>query len=489
MDPEPGADVLTGARPVRRAPAARATALAAGLGLWFGCAGPGPSVPPDLPAVGGRVSLLRVPARGGIVEAYTADSLGGEPAWTSREPIAPVARVLGVNLEARLLLAVDTARRLLAVDLESRGIRQLATGIRSTVYVPDGSVFAVGQDGRVTRYELAAPTPYRDALPGLLRFRTGTLSGRFVGVTDSGPGALVVLGTERRLHEAPVPDGEATATYWGDLVAVADGERVVLYETEEPFASTPVRVGDPVRHLEFSPSGHRLYASTAGASIVVIDRFSLERVTTIRLPGEPSAIRCDGSGRWLLARASAGDSAWVVDLATNRLTASVRTGWGPDLPTVAGAATLLIRAEGDVVASDLSRPDRPETGRVAGGGDDLWLVSTWLPREQARLAAAAAESVLVAQDSLLVSDTAAAAPAVEADQLYLQVSSSQNQDWSRELARQLDAAGFPARVLQPGSVDDGYRVVVGPYATREEAEDVGRKLGRPYFVLTNPRIR
>ena len=68
------------------------------------------------------------------------------------------------------------------------------------------------------------------------------------------------------------------------------------------------------------------------------------------------------------------------------------------------------------------------------------------------------------------------------------VSSSQNADWSRELSKQLTAAGYPSQVLDPGTVDEGYRVVVGPYANREEAEEIGRKLGRPYFVLTNPKI-
>jgi hypothetical protein len=156
------------------------------------------------------------------------------------------------------------------------------------------------------------------------------------------------------------------------------------------------------------------------------------------------------------------------------------------LPTVAGAATLLVRVGPDVVAYELSRPGLPEIGRAGGGAADWWIVSPWLPREHARLAAVAAESVIVHQDSMLRVDSTV--PALTDDQLYLQVSSSQNPDWSRELVRQLDAAGYPARVLDPGTVDDGYRVVVGPYPTREEVEEIGRRLGRPYFVLTNPKL-
>ena len=95
--------------------------------------------------------------------------------------------------------------------------------------------------------------------------------------------------------------------------------------------------------------------------------------------------------------------------------------------------------------------------------------------------------MLVAQDSLLVTDSVSAAAI--ADRLYLQVSTSQNAEWSRELARLLSADGYPARVIDPTAADDGFRVVVGPYPTRAEAEEVGRKLGRPYFILTNPTIR
>lgn len=69
------------------------------------------------------------------------------------------------------------------------------------------------------------------------------------------------------------------------------------------------------------------------------------------------------------------------------------------------------------------------------------------------------------------------------------MSSSQSAEWSRDFAKQLSDAGFPAKVIDPTTPDEGYRVIVGPYGTREAAEETGRKLGRPYFVLTNPPIR
>ena len=193
----------------------------------------------------------------------------------------------------------------------------------------------------------------------------------------------------------------------------------------------------------------------------------------------------------MLARPTAGDSVWIIDLATARRVATVETDWAHDLPAIAGRATLFARSGADVVASDLSRANLPEVGRIKGGANDLWAVTSWVPRERQLKVAAAAESATVAQDSLLTPDAAAdtAATVPKVDQLYLQVSSSQNADWSRELAKQLSTAGYPAQVLEPSTVDEGYRVVLGPYANRDEAEETGRKLGRPYFLLTNPKVK
>jgi hypothetical protein len=105
---------------------------------------------------------------------------------------------------------------------------------------------------------------------------------------------------------------------------------------------------------------------------------------------------------------------------------------------------------------------------VAKGAADWWVLTAWRPARggvaTTAPAAAAAES------------TAVEGP------LYVQVSVSQNQQWSRAAAQQLVAAGLPATVLPPEAPDDGYRVVLGPYATRAQAEAIGRKLGRPYWI-------
>ena len=68
--------------------------------------------------------------------------------------------------------------------------------------------------------------------------------------------------------------------------------------------------------------------------------------------------------------------------------------------------------------------------------------------------------------------------------MYLQVSSSQNPAWANELADKLRGAGLPASVLAPTRSDEAHRVVLGPYATREQAEETGRKIGMPSFIVS-----
>jgi hypothetical protein len=226
--------------------------------------------------------------------------------------------------------------------------------------------------------------------------------------------------------------------------------------------------------VAFSPSGHRLYVARGKGDIRVLDRVSNTVIGTIELPGAARELRSDFLGSWLLARPEKGDSIWVVDATTGRVAGTVPTRWSADLPAVAGTRTLLVRAGADVRALDLGSKQLTTTGAVAGGADDLWLPLSWLPaEEQQQLAAENADT------SAEASDSGAAVPGI-----FLQVSSSRNPSWANELAGKLKAAGLPASVLPPKSGEDAYRVVLGPYASRDQAEATGKSLGMPSFVIT-----
>ncbi len=65
----------------------------------------------------------------------------------------------------------------------------------------------------------------------------------------------------------------------------------------------------------------------------------------------------------------------------------------------------------------------------------------------------------------------------------MQLSSTSNLTWAQARRDELLQAQLKALVLYPTEYYDRYRVVLGPYGTREEADNIGRRLGQPYFLL------
>jgi hypothetical protein len=223
----------------------------------------------------------------------------------------------------------------------------------------------------------------------------------------------------------------------------------------------------------FSPSGHRIYVARASDGLLILDRVSGEPVGEIELPGPAIGLHGDLFGGWVIVRPATGDSAWVVDVGKGAYVGTVAVEWDDDLPAVVSPNTLLTRRGKDVVAVDLGAKGFPVRANVEGGAADTWLPLTWHPPEE--------EGVPVNADSAAL---AAAADSAKAASVYLQVSSSQNPVWAQELSQKLRAAGLPAAVLKPARSDEAYRVVLGPYATREQAEETGRGIGMPSFVVT-----
>jgi hypothetical protein len=286
-----------------------------------------------------------------------------------------------------------------------------------------------------------------------------------------------VLGSDRPPSSFAVPDGQQALSLWGDLLAIAADRAVVIYETEGDSDGNRDRISIPVsggaKAVMFSPSGHRIYVARASDGLLVLDRVSGEELQEIALPGPAIGLSGDLFGQWVLVRPATGDSAWVVDVGRSGFIGTVDVEWDDDLPAVVSPNTLLTRRGKQVVAVDLGAEGFPVRGTVEGGVADTWLPLTWHPPQE--------ENVPLTADSAAL---AAAADSARAASVYLQVSSSQNPAWAEELSQKLRAAGLPAEVLKPARSDEAYRVVLGPYATREQAEETGRGIGMPSFVVT-----
>jgi hypothetical protein len=218
--------------------------------------------------------------------------------------------------------------------------------------------------------------------------------------------------------------------------------------------------------MTFSSSGHRLYVTTAVPELLVVERFQFQILTRHPLPVRVDAVRTGPLGRYMLLRPTGRDSVWIADALRLFSPHGVAGAWDDELPSIAPDATVLVRHEGDVVAVDPSTG--LESGRVAAAATDRWASFAWNPRRP---------TLMLAQevDSTTVEPT---------DQTtYVQLSSTSNESWAQARVDELLEARLPAHVLQPTEHYDRYRVVLGPYGTREEADNIGRRLGQPYFII------
>lgn len=410
-----------------------------------------------------------MPAEGGAIEAYAIPSLAPiQGAVRGRVPA--IARVVGLDAEYDYLFLRTPANEILGVDLASGRVDTIATAVERATLGPDGTLFTVDAKRRVTTLKRRVRFAWPEALPAVPRDMFGGTDQRLVALLPLDPPRLVTAGADQPAAGRDlVMGGDIAATFWGDLVAAATDSGVLVVSPSGGRDSSFVPIPDNPRALAFSPAGHRIYvAKRSGLGLAVIDRYERKEIDGIALPGPAATVRLDPLGRWLLARPAVGDSAWIVDLPVKALHGGVATSWEADLPAVGPDGSVVVRQGQDIVALN---PDslRP-TGRVRRGAGDLWVLTAWRP------ASGAGPSVAAAAAASGDSTAASEGP------LYVQVSVSQNQEWSRAAAQQLVAAGLPATVLAPEAADDGYRVVLGPYKSRAQAEGIGRKLGRPYWI-------
>jgi hypothetical protein len=421
-------------------------------------------------------TVLRIPKDGGSARLYRVPSL--EPsAWKLEDKLPPLQRTLGADPEQGFVFLLDKKRNVMALDLETRRVRPSLEQIRQAAVGPDGALYLVDTGSTVIQLVHRTPVRFRSKLQGAPRELHGTMGGMLVARLAGNQPKVEVLGSDRPPSSFAVPDGQQALSLWGDLLAIAADSAVVIYETEGDSDGNRDRISIPVsggaKAVMFSPSGHRIYVARASDGLLVLDRVSGEELQEIALPGPAIGLSGDLFGQWVLVRPATGDSAWVVDVGRSGFIGTVDVEWDDDLPAVVSPNTLLTRRGKQVVAVDLGAEGFPVRGTVEGGVADTWLPLTWHPPQE--------ENVPLTADSAAL---AAAADSARAASVYLQVSSSQNPAWAEELSQKLRAAGLPAEVLKPARSDEAYRVVLGPYATREQAEETGRGIGMPSFVVT-----
>ncbi len=410
---------------------------------------------------------VRFPSEAGPgVRLYRLPALQ-EVEWRFETPTLATQQVVGFAAAEDQVYVQTTAQELVALDLESGRARSLDTAVVAATIGPTGVPHLVREDGSVATVVDRRGHDWEPVLPNLPQSIWGTTRGRLIALLDLEHSRhLEVLGESSRRISTQLPRGLLVTTTWGDLIVIAVDSGLIATRTVDGSVAGFLPLASEVTAMTFSSSGHRVYVTTAAPQLLVVERFRLQILTRHPLPVRVEAMRTGPLGRYMLLRPAGRDSVWIADALRLFSPHSVAGAWDDELPSIAPDATVLVRHEGDIVGIDPATG--LESGRVADAAGDRWLAIAWDPRRPA---------LLLAQET----DSPTVQPTDQTP--YVQLSSTSNESWAQARVDELLEAHLPARVLQPTERYDRYRVVLGPYSTREDADNIGQRLGQPYFII------
>jgi hypothetical protein len=393
-----------------------------------------------------------------------------EISWRFESGSSPVRTVVGFASDRGHVYVVTRAGELAALDLGTGRMRTVDSSVATAVIGPTGTPFVIHEDGSVASVGLRSLTPWPDGFEQVPWKAWGTVREHIVAVFETDSSRTLVQAADGQAPvRQPLPMGRVALSAWGDAAVVVSESGTVLLDPDDPAARTRVDFDPPALFADFSASGHRLHIVRADGSLLAIDRFSLEELDALRLPGTPTDSRVDPWGRWQLLRSPDDSTIWVVDVVSWTLADSTAGAWDPELPMVAPDGSILLRRGDEVLAYTVG-----DSGgaRVEADASDRWIAMGWDP----------------SQPALAAADPDTPEPTQPGQIIYVQVSSTSNPDWAADLAGNLRRAGMPASVLAPELPEEPYRVVLGPYPNREEAEATGRQLKVPFWIFTRDTV-
>lgn len=469
----------------------------------------GASAPSAAGSSGPDAILVRMPRDGDVSRAYR---WGRDSAiWKSGTKMPSIDRVLGFDDERGSIAFVDARGMPGRVDLRMGSVGAAATTALTAVTSSDGwAIYGLTPKGEVSRLTPSgmwniAPTPQPRAL-------LPQADGSLVLLSDAGERSLLrrLRPTEPRITDtASVPKAQlAIHTDVGDRIYFTGDSGLLGVRTRDLARTATARLSAPATDAVATPSGDRIFIALAGKKfLVVYDRYAELIERTIDLPGEASALRMDPDGQFVLARSAGGDSVRIVAVGTSRVVRSVRSQWRADLPLVGPDGSLALALDDDVVIVDAET--QKERTRFLGGAKDVWALIRWngfRPRAAGLDAPVtfAEDSLGTAEEGEPVDSALTAAPEPVAARppapppsparpvapveprrgvFTLSFAALLSAERAQALAATIRVDGKPARVV-PGSRDGTqiYRIVFGPFDTKEDAERAGQRTGLPYWV-------
>jgi hypothetical protein len=466
--------------------------------------------------------FIRLAGNGGTARAYRwgSDSV----LWSSPQRVPVLSRTLAFDAAQGSLAYVDAHGVPGRLDLRMGSAGAAATTALTGLASADGwAIYGLTPKHDVSRLTPSGTwtfTPEQQPR-GLLPLPDGSL----VLLTDSGNRHEL-----RRLHPPEPRVTETTSVPHADLLVRTDlGDRLYFIgdsglagvRTRDLTRTRTVWLPGQAVDAVATPSGDRIFVALKGKkSITVVDRFTEEIERTIDIAGTATALRMDPDGRYLLARSVAGDSVRIISIGTSRAIGTVRSRWRADLPLVGPDGGLAVLQDSDVVI--VGAESQRERTRFLAGATDMWLLIRWngfRPRAKGldvpvsfgsepdatadATAGAAADSTRAAPQPAAPSAAPGAARSLEPapgapeplpppraivgapkhGTFTLSFAALLSEDRAKTLAASITVDGHAVRVV-PGVSDRTpiYRVVYGPFDTKEEAERAGRRTGLPYWV-------
>ena len=466
--------------------------------------------------------VLRVARDGGIVTAYPYPRLD-TVLWRSNARASGLNEVIAFGAEDGYLAAIDAHGAPARVDLRLGTVTSSRdTALRAFSSADGATTYALTASGEITRFTPnGGDWKFHPSLPASALFAqsdgalivAGASGSRAIVWRIRPPGQEIVdtisfdVGGEAETNAAMIA---STGASIGDRVFFGANESVIAVRVRDMQQALDIDLGDPVRAIVATPSGDRLFVALADdRAIRVIDRFE-ERVSgKIKLASVPTALRMDPLGRILLARGPA-DSVYVVSLADDAVRGTVRSEWRADLPLVLADGAIAMTRGDDVVLTSAATLSDGRT--IARGARDFWHAFRWngfrprstlldqpvrfrtsAPRDSADLSDTVSDEP---PDSLRgVTAPTRVPPGPPADlpirgdsatsSVYtVSFAAVQNEKTARDLVSRIRVGGQAPRITT--SDRNGttlFRVVMGPFATREAADRVGRASGQSYWIF------
>ncbi|MDT8435969.1 MAG: SPOR domain-containing protein [Gemmatimonadota bacterium] len=479
-----GCDGRSDQRPERRAdaPAPQGTALVVGRAAeeW---------------------GLLALPRDGGPAQLRDLAS----PDRTVREGgtrLPPVAEAR--HLEGALVALAGPAGRVFRYDVARDSVTELGRIARGELRLRASGEGAVAW--------AAAGAPDLLALAGDRRWEHEA-SGNVLWAGAIHDGVAVLAEAEGRATLQVIPHSDATAPPETGGVGAPPpglvagwGRRLVFRDDDDPRALValaveslePVgraRFDGPITALAASPSSHEIYAAIADPpAIFAVNRFAFTVRRLATLPATAREIRPSLFGEALLV--TDGEAIWRLPV-SGGLPVEVRGTWAGDLPLGLPDGGVLSRTADGLRLVAPGGGSRP----LEAPADAWWVPVRWVPpvprpdvaeaggppadpgRRAPRDALAAAEGERTAPDGAGPPEELPPAEGGETGPppgYYAIVGSARQPEGIERLVTDLSEAGFPVAVqtIRDLAGETWHRGLVGPFATRAEADAAARQLQR-----------